>query len=38
MRRMLCKNGKDLEVSFYDIIADSEKGLVKWEETFMILW
>jgi limonene-1,2-epoxide hydrolase len=34
MWRMLCKNGKDLEVSFYDITADNAKGLAKWEAKY----
>ncbi|WP_341224634.1 nuclear transport factor 2 family protein [uncultured Arcticibacterium sp.] len=34
MWRMLCKNGKDLEITFSEPIADEEKGLVKWEAKY----
>lgn len=34
MWRMLCKNGKDVEVTFSEPIADQEKGLVKWEAKY----
>lgn len=34
MWRMLCKNGKDLEITFSEPIADQEKGLVKWEAKY----
>ncbi|AWV97589.1 nuclear transport factor 2 family protein [Arcticibacterium luteifluviistationis] len=34
MWRMLCENGKGVEITFSEPIADQEKGLVKWEAKY----
>jgi len=34
MWRMLCERGKDLELTFSDVVADDTGGSAKWEATY----
>lgn len=34
MWRMLCERGKDLEVTFRDVIASGDRGTAHWEATY----